>query len=565
MSFQRIGFVTAAAVTLAILGFYASRLAMPQPIFAGDEATYLIRAMYTPAQVARYPLVAAVSNGLDFSVIRALYYVGAPLVVGDRIVNAAAYLGGLLLVWQASVRGLPRRDQALMALIALAYPYYRFAFSDLVEGLFVGVLAVFCLATGRWMRSRPFVHAAAAGVIGAAMVLVKPNGIAEVGALAALMVFDTVVLDAKDGGAWRRLPARLMLFAATFFAAGNLIQWGAEERIGGPWTFFVGAFYHAALTQAPASQGWAMAAFGLAAMVASMALLAGPPLVVGLAEVWTGWRAAPGRFKADSRQLIFLLLVLATGATLVMTALFIREITGGPNEIQHLWGRYFEFLIPLLWLAAARPLAQPLGRRMAIACAGVMLAGLIGLLVCFDAGETVFPWDAASLLAFFHPDPVRANLGVTVPYRLLAALGGVTALAAIALRARPAAAGVGLFLAVGVLSTHLDHAWLGPLVAQRTALDRDIRAIHAALPSNGDVMLLAPEVNEAHLVFLGLEARPRVLLGPPGEAQAALVTLSSVVVVAGPDAPPGGPWRRILQGERLSLFRHAEPAGSAQP
>ncbi|THD65030.1 hypothetical protein [Phenylobacterium sp.] len=565
MSIQRIGLIAAAAVTLAILGFYASRLAMPQPIFAGDEATYLIRAMYAPAQVARYPAVAAVSNGLDFSVIRALYYLGAPLVVGDRMVNAAAYLAGLLLVWQASVRGLPRRDQATMALIALAFPYYRFAFSDLAEGLFVGVLALFCLATGRWMRSRPMVHAAVAGAIGAALVLVKPTGIAEVGALATVMILDTAVLDPRDATAWRRLPLRLALFATAFFTVGNLIQWAAEEHSASAWTFFVGAFYGAALGQARASEGWAMAAFGLAAMVSSVALLAGAPLTIGLAEVWSGWRAQSGRFKPDGRQLVFLMLALSMAATLAMTALFVREVTGDPHEIQHLFGRYFEFLIPLLWLAAAPPLVRPLGGRLAFACAGVMLAGLAGLLACFRAGETVFPWDAASLLAFFHPDPVRANLGTSIPYQALAAAAGVAAAAIVALRRRVAAAGLGLFLALGVLSTYLDHSWLGPLVAERAALDRDLHEIHAALPPQGDILLLAKEVNEAHLVFLGLEARPWVEFGPSGPAAAYALATSAAVVVTGPETPPGGPWRRTVKGERLSLFRRADSAGSTAP
>jgi hypothetical protein len=116
---------------------------------------------------------------------------------------------------------------------------------------------------------------------------------------------------------------------------------------------------------------------------------------------------------------------------------------------------------------------------------------------------------------------------------------------------------LGLILALGVLSTWLDAVWLAPMVAQRQALDRDIRAIRPALPPEpAPIALLAPDANDGHLGFFLLQARPQVWLGPPGgQAPPGALTGVQAVVVSGPETPPDGPWVRTVQGQELSLFR----------
>ena len=547
-----VGLGLAAVVVLAILGFYAGRLAMPLPLFAADEAVYLIRALYPDAVVALDPSVATANDGVHLSVIRAVYMLGAPVIVGDRLVNAAAYLAGLALVWRAGARRLPRLDQAALGLLALGFPYYRFAFSNLAEGLFVGVLALLCVTTGRWYRGRPVVHALLAGVLAAALVLVKPNGIAAVAALAAVMA-----ADAWASGCWRMLPLRLALFGASFLAAGNLIQFAAEEPVANPLIFFVSQGYGGNLAMAPPPGAWRQGLLQAVAMTSAAAVLAGVPLAVGLADLAQRWRARRGRFEAEGTDLVFLLLALALAATLAMVVLFAMQVAWTPSETKRLWGRYFEFFVPLLWMAAGPALARPIGRRTAWACAGLMLAGLLGLLASFAAGIVLFPWDAATLTAFFHPDPARAPLNVALPYRALASAAVLLAAAVLALRARPLAVGLGLVLALSALSTSLDHAWIGQMIVERNALERDLRAIAPALPPRGTVVLLTPDANIDHLVFLRLEARPRVWPGEPSQAPAVELADAVAVLASGPQAPPG-PWVRAFQGEELSLFRRQE-------
>jgi hypothetical protein len=543
----------AACVTLAILGFYAGRLGLPLPLFPSDEAAYLIRAIYPDAVVAANPYVAAVNNGVHLSVIRAVYEAGLPFIVGDRLVNSAAYLGGLALLWRSSTARVGRVEQIALGLLALGFPYYRFAFSNLAEGLFVGVLVLLCLATGRWWRSRLMVHAVAAGVLAAVLVLVKPNGMASVAALAVV-----AVLDAAVSGGWRRLPVRVVLFAAAFFASGNLIQWAAEEPARHPLTFFVGEVYGATLRSGRTEGAVGLGALEFAAMVSASAVLAGTPIVVGLSDLAARWRAARGRFLAERGDLVFLLLVLSLAATLVMVTLFAMQIASTVTETRRLWGRYFEFFAPLIWLAAAPALGRPVGRRTALACAAVTFAGLLGLLAGFRAGIVLFPWDASILTAFFAPDPVRAPLNFALPYRALALLACLLAAGALALRARPVLAGLGLTLALGALSTDLDRLWLAPMISQRNALERDVRALKPTLPAApAPIVLLAPDANDGHLGFLRLDARPRVVLGPAAEAPPALLAGAQAVVVSGPGAPPGGPWVRTFKGDDLSVFRPA--------
>ncbi|WP_293367892.1 hypothetical protein, partial [Phenylobacterium sp.] len=85
------------------------------------------------------------------------------------------------------------------------------------------------------------------------------------------------------------------------------------------------------------------------------------------------------------------------------------------------------------------------------------------------------------------------------------------------------------------------------------ALDRDLQAIAPALPRRGAVVLLTPDANIDHLVFLRLAARPRVYSTAPAEAPSGEIADAVAVLATGLQAPPGA-WTRAFQGEELSLF-----------
>lgn len=551
---RRIGLGVAAVATLAILGFYISRLTVRLPIYPADEVVYLVRALYPDAMVAIDPTIATANNGAHLSIIRAVYALGAPVVLGDRQANAAIYLAGLAVIWRACSRRLPRFDQATVGLLLLGFPYYRFAFSNLAEGPFVAVLALLCAMTLWWGQRRPFLHAALAGALAAVLVLIKANGVATLAALALVMAWDSY-----ERGGWRSLPLRLILLAGAFFAVGNLIQFAADEPVANPLTFFVSHGYAVDLTVRRAPGAWRSGALEAAGMIFSTAMLAGVPLVAGLRDLFERGLRPRDPVDADSTRIVFLLLTLSLAATILMVGYFAMQVAGTPTETKRLWGRYFEFFIPLLWASAAPLLLRPPAMRVAWIYAGVTLGGLAGLLACLQLWIVLFPWDASILTAFFHPDPERAPLALRVPYRALAVASVVVAASALALRAQPLAVGTGLILALSALSTGLERTWTGPMIAQHKAIDRDLRVIAPALPRSGEVVLLTPDPNLDHLVFLRLGARPRVFPGEPAQAPPREVAGAAAVLTSGAGPPPGA-WRRTFQGEELSMFRPVEGA-----
>lgn len=551
---SRIGLVAAGLAVLAILAFYLQRLTFPTlPIFAADEGAYLLRALYPDDVMARDPYVAVANNSTHLSLIRIAFALG-PMIVGDRLVNLLIYLVGLVLFWRFSARSLPREKAWGLLLLALGFAYYRFVITNMAEGPFVGLLALMALVTGAWARTRPWAHAAAVGVLGALLVLTKANGVAPLAALAVVMALDALVShDLK------RLPGRLALSAALFFAVGNLVQWRAGEPTATPWAFFISRNYSGQIGMPNAPGAVGLALQSLATMVSASAVLAGAPLVAGMADLWRRWRARTDGWTLNGHDLALLFLAGGLAGTLAMVGIYAMKVAGIPSETQRLWGRYFEFFAPLIWLAAAPALAKPLDRGVAWTAAGVMLAGLAGLVACLHSGIVLLPWDSTVLLAFFRPDPVRAPLGFREPYEAISIAICLTATAVLILGRRGVATGLTLLLALSLLSTWLDRAWLTPVTKERKDLAYDLKRIGPALPKIGDVVVLTPDGNDAPLVFLKLDARPRVWEGPVAEAPLQTLSGAQAAVVSGADPPPGGPWVGAYKGRRLSLWRRAAP------
>ncbi len=547
----RIGLAVGAFCALAILAFYLSRLLMPLPLFAADEGAYLLRALYPDEIMARDPYVAVASNSTHLSLLRISFSLGA-MIIGDRIANLAIYLGGLILFWRFAVKGLPRAPAWGLLLLAIGFSYYRFVISNLAEGLFVGLLAFMALTVGTWGRTRPWAHAAAAGALGAMLVLAKANGVAVMAALAAVMALDAVIThDLK------RLPVRLAVLAVAFFGLGNLIQALAGEPPDHLLTFFVSRNYSAAISAAPIPGAVGLGVQALAAMAAASAVLMGTPLVAGGADLLQRWRQRTPGWRLEGRDLALLFLAGSLVITLAMVAIYAMKVANTPSETHRLWGRYFEFFTPLIWLAAAPAMGEPLKRSVGWTCVAVTVVGLAGLVVSVNSGMALFPWDCSVLEAFLKPDRLH---GPGLPGLYTQRLAGAVCLAAtlaLCLRLRPVWAGLAIVLTVSGLSTWFDHIWLTPMAAERTAEARDLEKIAAALPAQGQVLLISPDANAAPLAFLKLEGRPQVVQAPPAEAPPQVLLGVDAAVVSGTDPPPGGPWVATYKGRTLSLWRKA--------
>jgi len=547
--------LVAVLLIAAVIVFYVGRLSLPLPLYAIDEGTYLIRALYPPEYTIRDPWLMEINNGAYFALVRAAYIASEDFLVWIRIEGLAAYIGAILLTFACVARALPRDRRWLFLAVGLAFPYYRFVVTAMPEGTYVLLLAALGAVTVTLYRGRPLLHAAAAGALAAALVLTKPHGVAVVAAFAALMAADAVA--SRD---LRRLPRRIATFAIVFLATGDAIQAATGQEILNALAFFVPSHYGRGLAATGAETYPGLGALGFLAMASACALMLGVPAAAAASDLARRWRTerAGGVFRLEGADLLLLLLALSLVATVAMIALYTMKLATEPAEMRRLWGRYFEFFIPLIWVAAAPAIVRwdaGSNRASRLAAAAITLAGLAGLLFSFHAEIVLFPWDGAAVTAFFHPHPVRAPVLTDFPFRALAVAATLLATAAILWRGRATAAWLGAFLAFGALSTWLDHIWVQPIVDQRRAFHRDMQAA-ARLPAvrQGRALLSAPSPAEAHLGFLALDGHVHVApTGPEGLAPGALGGFDTLIV-ARPAPPPPPGWRPVLAGEALSLY-----------
>jgi hypothetical protein len=535
----------------AILGYYVNRLFLPQPIYAGDVGAYLINALYSRADAARDPWTPEVADSVFLMGLRALHAISSHDLALARVASLGAYCGGLVALHLATTRALAVRERWAFLLLALAFPYYRFVVAALPEGAYVAALAAVCVATVALYASRPLLHAVLAGALAAVLALIKPHGVTALAALAGLMALDAVLTRRPAQGA-----VRLVALGAAFVAVGNAIQFGAGQAIRGPLTFFTGDYYDQALSLTAAPGAAMLGVLTAVSMVSALALFAGPPCAVAMAEIAGRWRTERRDLRLRGEDAVVLLLILAALATVAMVSLYAVKVARDPGETRRLWGRYFEFFAPLMWLAASPHLvrwARNARARSRAVCAGVMLAGLAGLLLSFRAGIVLFPWDATALTAFFHPDPVRAPLGLSLPYRGLAVAASLAAAAAIARRARPWRVAAVYFLALGLLSTWLDHVWVGPIAEKRREFSADVQVAARPMPGGPERnAALVVDNNDAHMSFLALSGRVQVVRVAPGAALAPAALAFQHVAVVSPAVAPEG-WACPYRGKQLAV------------
>lgn len=555
---------------LAVALAYVNQIFAPGPIYAGDEGAYLIHAMYDKALDGDPPLapqLQALNNTVFLLIIRGLTYATQHLLEWLRVLGAAAYFGGLVLVWTAVRPKLADRRSVGFLLLALAFPYYRFVFTALPEGWYVGLLGVLVLATARLYGSRPAVHALLAGALTGLLTLIKPHGLAVAVAFMALAVIDGLLGRRQ---AWV-LAARILLFAAAFLATGNLAQLAVGAPITQPFTFFLGGHYVRALDSPTGPEALGLALRSLAAMASACLLLAGVPIATGLARIFARWRrgAGQGRYRLDETETAFLLVLLALGATLAMVAIFsAKAVVYGPGETGRLWGRYFEFFAPMIWLAAAPFIVEFQhggGRPWRIGMALVTLAGLAGLAGCMLSGTAIYPWDGAPLSAFHRPDPARWAFDVGAPLFPMAVAASLGVAIACLTRIRTSFAWLAYIVALGLLSTFLDLRWRASIIPDRMALQGELQAAHSVLERQPDLAAAVVDgMDFHHLVLLGLRGRPHmVLIAPDADVEADTLADFDTVVVVGAHDLVGGGWKPLFEGRRLAVFRR-ETARAAE-
>jgi hypothetical protein len=185
-----------------------------------------------------------------------------------------------------------------------------------------------------------------------------------------------------------------------------------------------------------------------------------------------------------------------------------------------------------------------------------VLAGLAGLLLAFQAGVVLLPWDSAAATAFFQPDPVRFALAVPLPYRALAIAATLALALALLAGVRTVRAWQAYILAIALLSTSMDRTWVEAAAAGRLQLLADLRSVRAALATrSGALLAVVDDANVDRTTFLWLEARPHMLMIPPADNILAWQARPyDLLLVQGRHPLVGETWAPIFTGGHLSLF-----------
>lgn len=544
-----------ALAMLGVLIVYASRIFLELPLYPAAEGGYLIQALYGKTLPSHPELLADVqglNNTAFFLIIRATTYATQDLLAWMRVLGACAYFAGVMLVWRSARDEAGQPPPLGFLLLALAFPYYRFAFAVLPDGWYVAVLGAIILLTARVYLSRPIIQAIVAGALGAVLVLLKSQG--------ASVVLAVLILALLDGFLGRRdirvLIGRVVVFATVFLTAGNLVLLAAGQPVLSPFAFMFNARQAAVLGDGMTAETLTAAVRALAPLLSSFLLLAGIPALAGLLRIEMRWRwiveRKLGPFRLERQEIAFLLVLLSLIAALGMTAIF------EPAETGRIAGREFELFTPLLWLTSA-PFIAELDRAGArwwrIAMGLVVAVGLAGLMICLAGGATTPPWETAALSAFAWGGPS------TVPHFALACAVVLAAAVAMGFTAWPTQRiWLGCFVALAVLSTLVDIGWESSGRPARAALAADLRqADKIAGQRLGGVAVIAGDKGTAHQLFLGLRGRPQtVLIGPDAERPAGRLADIDTVVAAGAK-PPINTWRPIFEGRSLKVFERASP------
>lgn len=524
--------------------FYADRVFFDLPVYVAAEAGHLISALYRPALDARpelFPDLAQRREPAFDLIVRAVTYVTQNLVQWLRVGGGLAYLAGLACVFLSVRRSLDRRHALAFALLALAYPYYRFAFAVLPAGWTAGLIGLSVLATARIYFSRPVAHAAAVGVIAGGLAMMGPHGL-PLGAAFLLLAVADLLLGRRDA---KIFVGRVVVFSVALLAAANLVQLAANQPLDAPFSGFLDPRY-LKLAGGLGPQAATAGGHALVVMTTAALMLAGVPALTGLLRIELRWRwtRKRGRFHLEPLEAAFLLLALTLVGTLAAVTLL--AIADGADAAR-VWGRQFEFFAPMLWLAAAPFLGEferGGGRWWRLAMMLTTLIGLGGFTACILTGAQARAWDAAALNAFARePDAV---LPIAVAIVALAA-GAI-----LAPRWRLSTVWIACFVALGVASSAVDAWQRDRETPSRNALATETAAADALVSGRqGAVGVVAADPARAKLIYWRLRARPHVVVaGAPSAGQ--LASCDTVVAHKLDRLGPG--WRVLLRGREITVF-----------
>ncbi|QBE64603.1 DUF7024 domain-containing protein [Pseudoduganella lutea] len=356
------------ALALGVLALYlVLRSAGMYPAVFADEWLY--------SKSARlYPLADSIlPSWLYLALFGQTSHCGPGFLACARIMNIALYIAAAPFVYGVARTVLGRGAAQALTVVVLLMPVNTYTAYFMPEAMYFLAFCVLAWTALTKHHLPPLRYGLVAGAVLGTACAIKVHGLFLLPPLLAFMLY----LCVAGGQGWLR---RFAVMAGAALAMTLLVKAALGYLVAGPaGVGLLGSFYGNHATNNEGAGRFARliapALTSLYGHVLALAALAALPLATLLAHL-----AAPKRDRdpALARAQVFVLLML--GAAVAVTVLFTATIAdAAPGEGTRLHMRYYNFVLPLLVLLAAAPLAapQPRERRRRIVVAALMAVPLV--------------------------------------------------------------------------------------------------------------------------------------------------------------------------------------------
>jgi len=362
----------AAAMLLALVYFLFRNHGLYPVVFA-DEWLYSSSARLMPLAESMLP------SYLYLALFRQTNVCGAGFLECARVLNAVMLVAAAPFLYLIARRVCSQKVALLVAILCILSPISSFTIYFMPEIMYFLGFCVLAWIVLNWTEAHPLAYGLATGAMLGVMSVVKVHALFLMPALLVYMVY-LCRTDFRDQ--WlSRLLWMAPVSVAAMLGAKTLIGYAVAGDAG--MTLF-GTFYGNHATQTGALDKLlkvvplALTSFkGHALALVLMLAVPVAGIVLNLVSV-EARQAAPAPLR---RLQVFALLVLgaAMGLTVMFTASLIESV--GPQELLRLHTRYYDFVFPLLIMAAAGmqsprngPQQEALSHRLLV---GVPLGAMI--------------------------------------------------------------------------------------------------------------------------------------------------------------------------------------------
>jgi len=407
------------------------------PLYPGDELTHWQNSRFLAAHLAPEqfdPNLPRMGNYLYFLLTE--WLAQAPEgPTAMRMLNYLFIALSAVFTWRIARLVIPSPLATLAGSFVFSFGCTTYSVGVMPETmfmcLFLGLAAFMVYA---WAPHRPGASFVA-GVIVAALLLVKPHGVAIFLSTGLTMVVSAVILGDRFKQATKIVLDLLAFSAGTLVAICAIASLAQGRPVLSP-TVFVGGLYGSILSATDSTpilltlldviRYFAAHCTVLLLFFAPAAIIA-PAIACSLFD-----KGRPGANDAlEMRPLVMILLFTTLSAlgAFAMISIF-SHIAGSqlPFEANRIHGRYWSFLLPLFvtltiasfhLLKRSARISPRLGSGLERAAGLAWLLAITVFAFAVAPSFSIYPWDFPDLFAFYRPNPGGWNYGPWIPFSFL--------------------------------------------------------------------------------------------------------------------------------------------------